>query len=146
MTGESPKRRFSQKTADFRRFTLSLKFQHLEGAGNADVCRKPKIFAANRRKPQIGLRHLRSVTFSSALSFVFRQQNPGAFLGTTEETNTPFSTPSGPTLKWPSSGLRNGGLKSPKSGLKWLKVASKWLQMASSVQIISTMTFQEWKS
>ena len=29
--------------------------------------RKPQIFAENRRKPQIGLRHLRSVTFSSAL-------------------------------------------------------------------------------
>ena len=32
--------------------------------------RKPKIFAENRRKPQIGLCHLRSVTFSSALAFV----------------------------------------------------------------------------
>ena len=40
-------RRFSQKTADFRR--------------------KPKTFAENRRKPQIVLRHLRCVTFSSAL-------------------------------------------------------------------------------
>ena len=30
--------------------------------------RKPKIFAENRRKPQIGLRHLRCVTFSLALS------------------------------------------------------------------------------
>ena len=33
----------------------------------ADFRREPKIFAGNRRKPQIGLRHLRSVTFSSAL-------------------------------------------------------------------------------
>ena len=40
-------RRKPQKTADFRR--------------------KPKIFAENRRKPLIGLRHLRCVTFSSAL-------------------------------------------------------------------------------
>ena len=40
-------RRFSQKTADFRR--------------------KRRFFAENRRKPQIGLRHLRSVTLSSAL-------------------------------------------------------------------------------
>ena len=32
-----------------------------------DFRRKPKIFAGNRRKPLIGLRHLRSVTFSSAL-------------------------------------------------------------------------------
>ena len=35
----------------------------------ADFHRKPKIFAENRRKPQIGLCHLRSVTFSSALFF-----------------------------------------------------------------------------
>ena len=40
-------RRKPQKTADFRR--------------------KPKIFAENRRFSQIGLRHLRCVTFSSAL-------------------------------------------------------------------------------
>ena len=40
-------RRKPQKTADFRR--------------------KPKIFAENRRKPLIGLRHLRCVTLSSAL-------------------------------------------------------------------------------
>ena len=33
----------------------------------ADFRWKPKIFAENRRKAQIGLRHLRSVTFSSAL-------------------------------------------------------------------------------
>ena len=32
--------------------------------------RKPQIFAENRRKPQIGVRHLRSVTSSSALVFV----------------------------------------------------------------------------
>ena len=66
-----------------------------ERAQNADFCRKPQIFADSpllleipafwraqetaenrrfsqktedsRRKPQIGLRHLRSVTFSSAL-------------------------------------------------------------------------------
>ena len=45
-------RRKPQKTADFRR--------------------KPQIFAENRRKPQIGLRHLRCVTFSSALVLVHR--------------------------------------------------------------------------
>ena len=32
----------------------------------ADFRRKPKIFAENRRKLQIGLRHLRCVTFSLA--------------------------------------------------------------------------------
>ena len=33
---------------------------------NADFRRKPKLFAENRRKPLIGLRHLRCVTFSLA--------------------------------------------------------------------------------
>ena len=37
----------------------------------ADFCIKPKIFAENRRKPQIGLRHLSSVTFSSAPHVIF---------------------------------------------------------------------------
>ena len=58
---ESPKRRFSQKTADFRRFTPSPENSSIE----------PKIFAENRRKPQIGLHHLSSVTFSSALKVIF---------------------------------------------------------------------------
>ena len=40
---------------------------HRKPQKTADFCRKPKIVAENRRKPQIGLRHLRSVTFSSAL-------------------------------------------------------------------------------
>ena len=35
-----------------------------------DFRSKPKIFAENRRKLQIGLHHLRSVTFSSALSLL----------------------------------------------------------------------------
>ena len=35
--------------------------------------RKPQIFAENRRKPQIGLRHLRCVTFSSALEAFYLQ-------------------------------------------------------------------------
>ena len=69
---ESPKRRFSQKTADFRRFTPS--------PGNSSIWRaretaenRMQIFAENRRfsqksrNPQIGLCHLRSVTLSSAL-------------------------------------------------------------------------------
>ena len=65
----------TQIFAENRRFSqihpFSWKFKHLEGAGNR---RKPQIFSENRRfsqktrrKPQIGLRHLRSVTFSSAL-------------------------------------------------------------------------------
>ena len=65
----------TQTFAENRRFSqihpFSWKFKHLEGAGNRRkpqiFARKPKIFAENRRKPQIGLRHLRSVTFSSAL-------------------------------------------------------------------------------
>ena len=38
----------------------------------ADFRRKPQTFAENRRKPQIGLRHLRCVTFSSALQKILR--------------------------------------------------------------------------
>ena len=63
----------TQIFAENRRFSqicpFSWKFQHLEGAPQetADFRRKPKIFAESRRKPQIGFRHLRSVTFSSAL-------------------------------------------------------------------------------
>ena len=54
-------RRKPQKTAHFRR--------------------KPQIFAENRRKPQIGLRHLRCVTFSSALSWPLRRGGRGWFEG-----------------------------------------------------------------
>ena len=57
----------TQIFAENRRFSqihpFSWKFKHLKGAGNR---RKPQIFTGNRRKPQIGLRHLRSVTFSSS--------------------------------------------------------------------------------
>ena len=69
------------QNADFaenRRFSqihpFSWKFKRLEGAGNR---RKPKILAENRRKPQIGLCHLRCVTFGSALitvtDFIFSE-------------------------------------------------------------------------
>ena len=58
----------TQIFAENRRFSqihpFSWKLKHLEGAGNR---RKPQMFAEKRRKPLIGLRHLRSVTFSSAL-------------------------------------------------------------------------------
>ena len=47
----------AQETAENRRFSQKTELQ--------------KIFAENRRKPQIGLRHLRSVTFSSALRTAF---------------------------------------------------------------------------
>ena len=65
---------FSQKTADFRRFTPEiLEIQAFRGRRKpqktTDSRREPKIFAENRRKQQIGLRHLRSVTFSSSLFF-----------------------------------------------------------------------------
>ena len=45
---ERPRRRFSQKTADFRRLTwpFSWKFMHLEGAENR---RRPQIFAERRK-------------------------------------------------------------------------------------------------
>ena len=65
VTERAQKRRCSQKTADFRRFTLST--------GNSSIWRAQgtaenlRFSQENRRKPQIELRHLRSVTFSSAL-------------------------------------------------------------------------------
>ena len=61
-------RRFSQIrpfSADFHGFTPS--------PGNSSIWRAQKtekIFTGNHRKPQIGLGHLRSVTFSSALKKV----------------------------------------------------------------------------
>ena len=79
---------FHQETRCFRNVVVScyhrsevinvtvvfLVWQGPSGQETADLPRKPEIFAENRRKPQIGLRHLRSVTFSSALSaeHVFR--------------------------------------------------------------------------
>ena len=69
---ESPKHRFSQKTADFRRFTLSLGnssvWRAQETAEDRRFSQETEDFEENRRKPQIGLRHLRCVTFSSALT------------------------------------------------------------------------------
>ena len=68
---ESPKRRFSQRTADFRRFAPSPGNSSIWRAQEtADLRGKPKTFAENRKKPQIGLRHLRCVTFSSALNYL----------------------------------------------------------------------------
>ena len=68
----------SAQNADFRRkpqiFADSPLLLEIPAFGGrrkpqktADSRRKPKILAEKRRKPQIGLRHLRSVTFSSAL-------------------------------------------------------------------------------
>ena len=68
MTERTQNADFSQKTADFRRFALSPGNSSIgKPQETADVRRKPKSFAENRRKPRIGLRNLRSVTFSSAL-------------------------------------------------------------------------------
>ena len=62
------------QNADFRRkpqiFADSPLLLEIQAFGER---RKPKIFAENRRKPQIGLRQLRSVTFSSALVSVGRR-------------------------------------------------------------------------
>ena len=66
------------QNADFRRkpqifadSPLLLEIQAFGGRRKpqktAGLRRKPKVFTENRRKLQIGLRHLRSVTFSSAL-------------------------------------------------------------------------------
>ena len=51
----------AQKIVDFRRFALLVETQAVGGR------RKPQIFKENSTKPQIGLRHLRSVTFSLVL-------------------------------------------------------------------------------
>ena len=76
MTEKNPKRRFSQKTADFRRFTPSPGSSSMrrapKTAENRRFSQKPADFAENRRKLQIGLRHLRSVAFSSALHYMTR--------------------------------------------------------------------------
>ena len=77
----------STKNADFRRkpqifadSPLRLEIPAFGGRRKpqkiADFRRKPQIFAQNRRKPQIGLRHLRSVTFSSALIVAETIANP----------------------------------------------------------------------
>ena len=68
-----PKRQIFAENGRFSQIhPFSWKFKHLEGAGN---CRKPCRFSQKsedfRRKPQIGPRHLRCVTFSSALIKLF---------------------------------------------------------------------------
>ena len=61
---------FRRKPQIFADSSLLLEIEAFGGRRKphkiADFRRKPKIFAENRRKLQIGLRHLRSVTFSSA--------------------------------------------------------------------------------
>ena len=72
----------SAQNADFRRkpqiFAGSPLLLEIPAFGGrrepqktADFPRKPKNFAESRRKPQIGLRHLRSVTFGSAPKMAF---------------------------------------------------------------------------
>ena len=66
---QSTEHKFSQKTADFRRLSPSPGNTSIWRAQEtADFRRKAQIFAENRMKPQIGLRHLRCVTFGSALN------------------------------------------------------------------------------
>ena len=63
-TDGPPKVTERAQNADFRRFTPSPgKLKHLEGAGNRRLSQKNEDF---RRKPQIWLRLLMSVTFISA--------------------------------------------------------------------------------
>ena len=76
--GDGTKVTENAQNADFRRelqiFADSRLLLEIETFGGrrkpqktADFRRKPKIVAENRRKPLIGHRHLRCVTFSSAL-------------------------------------------------------------------------------
>ena len=71
MTGRAQNADFRRKPQIFADSPLLLEIQAFGGGRQpqktADFRRKPKIFTQNRRKLQIGLRHLRSVTFSSAL-------------------------------------------------------------------------------
>ena len=71
MTERTQNADFRRKPQIFADSPLLLEIPAFGGHGKpqktADFRRKPKIFVENRRKPQIGLRHLRSVTFSSAL-------------------------------------------------------------------------------
>ena len=58
-----------QASAENRRFSQIHPFLlEIQGWPNAGFCSKAKIFAENRSKPQIGVRHLRSITLSSALA------------------------------------------------------------------------------
>ena len=57
---------------------VSWEFKHLEGTGNRRLsAQKTEDFAENRQKPQIVLRHLRSVTFSSALERFLPRSDSG---------------------------------------------------------------------
>ena len=71
MTESAPNADFRRKPQIFADSPLLLEIPAFAGRRKpqetADFRRKPQIFAENRRKPQIGLRHLRCVTFSSAL-------------------------------------------------------------------------------
>ena len=71
MTEKAQNADFRRKPQIFADSPLLLEFPAFGGRRKpqktADFRRKPQIFAENRRKPQIGLRHLRCVTFSSAL-------------------------------------------------------------------------------
>ena len=65
------------QNADFRRkpliFADSPFLLEIEAFGGR---RKLKIFAEDRRKPQIGLRHLRCITFRSALNLDLLTDKP----------------------------------------------------------------------
>ena len=63
--------KISPPPSNLRRFDPPLRSPTFGGRRKPQKTadRKPKIFAENRRKPQIGLRHLSCVTFRSALAF-----------------------------------------------------------------------------
>ena len=71
MTENAQNAHFRRKPQIFADSRLLLEIEAFGGRRKpqktADFRRKPKIFAENRRKPLIGHRHLRCVTFSSAL-------------------------------------------------------------------------------
>ena len=104
MTERAQNADFRRKPQIFADSPLLLQIQAFGGRRKpqktADLHREPKIFAENRRKPQFGLRHLRCVTFSSALE-VSRARNPKRVQKESERVSQRL---------WPS-----GAPESPKS-------------------------------
>ena len=84
MTERAQNADFRRKPQIFADSPLLLEIQAFGGRRKpqktTDFRRKPQIFAENRRKPQIGLRHLRCVTFSSALIFCQKKRASGCSL------------------------------------------------------------------
>ena len=77
----------------------------MEGVGNR---RKPQIIAENRRLSQIGVRHLRSVTFSSALVAMSPFKSlPSSYQTNSHHAHAMILLAKCSTLQWESLDGRN---------------------------------------